>query len=251
LHFSLGLERQISAKSTLTVTYSNSRGVHQFFSRDINAPLPPLYGARPDSAFGAIRQYEAAGRRVNNSLRVQYRGELTHYFTGMAQYRLGSAHDNTDGIGYYPSNQYDLSGEWARSNWDRRNNFELLGTFRPGKLLNLGMGLSLRSGSPYTMTTGLDNYHDGMANERPLGVPRNSLQSTGFAAMNLRWSKDFRLVKSKGEKGPTLTPAVDAFNVTNRVNFGGYVGNLTSPLFGLPTYADSARRLQLSIRFQF
>ena len=35
-----------------------------------------------------------------------------------------------------------------------------------------------------------------------------------------------------------LTPAVDAFNVPNRVNFAGYIGNLSSPFFGKPVAAS-------------
>ncbi|MGH9824865.1 MAG: hypothetical protein ACREDR_16670, partial [Blastocatellia bacterium] len=65
------------------------------------------------------------------------RGNVARFFSGMAQYRLSEAHDNTSGVGYFPPNAYDLSGEWARSDFDRRHRFELLGTLNPGKLFNL------------------------------------------------------------------------------------------------------------------
>jgi hypothetical protein len=48
-----------------------------------------------------------------------------------------------------------------------------------------------------------------------------------------------------------LTPALDAFNVLNRVNFAGFVGNLSSPFFGKPVAANPSRRLQLSVRLRF
>jgi hypothetical protein len=41
----------------------------------------------------------------------------------MAQYRLAFAHDNTSGINYRPPSAYDLSGEWGRSDFDRRHRF--------------------------------------------------------------------------------------------------------------------------------
>ena len=37
----------------------------------------------------------------------------------------------------------------------------------------------------------------------------------------------------------------------NHPNFSGYVGNIRSPLFGLPTTASAGRRLQLSVSSKF
>src|SRR5260370_42076407 len=169
----------------------------------------------------------------------------------MAMYRLAWAYDNTSGITFYPANNYDLSGEWGRSDFDRRHRFELLGTLNPGKWLNLGVALSLYSGAPYNLTTGLDQFHDGIANDRPAGVPRNNLQGPGYADLDLRWSYDFFLVKSKKEKGPVVTFGVDAFNVLNRVNLITFIGNLSSPFFGQAVAAQPPRRLQLSARIRF
>ena len=45
--------------------------------------------------------------------------------------------------------------------------------------------------------------------------------------------------------------ALDAFNVTNRVNYVSYSGNLFSPFFGKAVAAKPPRRLQLSTRFTF
>ena len=84
---------------------------------------------------------------------------------------------------------------------------------------------------------------------RSVGVPRNSLQGPGFAELDLRWSHDF-LFKAKKE-GPRMTAALDAFNVTNQVNYAGFVGNLSSPFFGEAVAAKPSRRLQCTIRFAF
>ena len=121
----------------------------------------------------------------------------------------------------------------------------------PGKLLNLGVGVTLNSGAPYTTTIGTDPYRTGMANARPAGVPRNSLQGPGYADFDLRWSRDFYLNKSKKDKGAMATFALDAFNTLNHVNYAGYVGNLSSPFFGRPIAALPARRLQFTVRFKF
>jgi outer membrane receptor protein involved in Fe transport len=252
IQYSVGVEHQLRKATTLAVAYVGFRGVDQFLSRDINAPVPPAYVVRPDPSLGVLREIESAGRRTSDSLEVTFRGNVTRFFKGMAQYRLASAHDNTSGINYLPPNTYDLSGEWARSDFDRRHRFELLGTLNPGKLFNLGVSLSRYSGLPYTLTTGLDEFHTGTANARPAGVPRNSLQGPGYADADFRWSRDFSLVRGKKkDEGLKATLAVDAFNVFNRVNYTSYLGNLSSPFFGQAVAAQPTRRLQLSFRLKF
>jgi hypothetical protein len=90
-----------------------------------------------------------------------------------------------------------------------------------------------------------------MANARPPGVPRNSLQGPGYADVDLRWSHAFYLVKARKDTGPVVTLGLDAFDVLNHVNYQGYVGVLTSPFFGKPVAAQPDRRLQVSFRFRF
>ena len=128
----------------------------------------------------------------------------------------------------------------------------MLGTINPGKLLNLGVSLSLYSGLPYTLTTGLDQFNTGTANARPPGVSRNSLQGPGYADLDLRWSREFTVRKGrKKDEGVRATVAVDAFNVLNQVNYTSFIGNLSSPFFGRAVSAQPARRLQLSFRLKF
>jgi len=157
----------------------------------------------------------------------------------------------SSGINSFPADNYDLSGEWARADFDQRNRFSLLGTVTPGRYFKLGVSLSLYSGQPYSETTGGDDNNDGLANDRPLGVPRNSLQGPGYADLDLRWSRDFFLAAAKKDKGPTVALGFDAFNVLNRVTYVSYVGDLSSPFFGKPIAAQPPRRVQISFRFRF
>ena len=259
--YSASVERQLRKTTTLTVTYTGIRGVHVFRSRDLNAPPPPCYLARPDPNLNVLREIESAGDLESHSLEIGLRGNVTRYFTGMVQYTLGRAYNNVGGtpvgftrnpgINVFPANNYDLSGEWARADFDQRNRFSLLGTVTPGKYFKLGVALSLYTGQPYTETTGRDDNHDGLAEDRPPGVPRNSLQGPGYADLDLRWSRDFFLAAAKKDKGPTATLGFDAFNVLNRVNYVGYIGDLSSPFFGKPIAAQPPRRLQASFRFRF
>jgi hypothetical protein len=139
-------------------------------------------------------------------------------------------------------------GEWSRASYDARHFFYLYGTLTAGKFLKLGLIFSASSGKPWNVTTGLDDYHDGMANARPPGVPRNSRQGSGAATLDVRWSREFPL---HGKDGPSLALGVDAFNLFNRVNYSSYSGDLSSPLFGRPVAASPARRLQISLGVKF
>lgn len=187
-------------------------------------------------------------------MEVAVRGNLTRFFSGIVEYRVGRSYDDTDGIRSFPANNYDLSTQWSRSSFDERHSFLLYGTLNAGRFFQLGIGFSARSGRPFSLTTGRDDNRDGFANDRPPGVRRNSLEGPGSATLDVRWSKELLLnrgKRKKKEKGPSATFAVDAFNILNRVNFGRPVGNLSSPFFGQPVSAGPARRLQLSLSFKF
>jgi hypothetical protein len=249
--FGGGVERQLLKGLTLTVNYIGARGFDLFRSRDVNAPLPPLFAGRPDFRFAQLRQIESTGRLTSHSLEIGLRGAITTYFNGMIQYVYGRAWNDTGGIAAFPANSYDLTGEQGRSDFDMRHRFNLLGTVKAGKYFSLGMALTLNTGAPYTLTTGRDDNKDGQPLDRPAGVGRNTLEGPGFAQFDLRWSRDFYLVKGKKDKGPTVTTGLDAFNVFNRVNDAGFIGNLSSPFFGRAVSARPSRRLQLSFRFTF
>ena len=258
LQYSFGVETQLQKSTTFTATYVGMRGFDLFRSRDLNAPLPPLYIQRPDPETGTLREIESAGNLTSNALKLSVRTKISRFFNGMAQYTLSRSYDDTAGIAAFPANQYDLSGEWSRSSFDAPHFFYFYGAFTAPKSVSLGASLSVRSGQPYTMTTGTDDYGTTFANARPAGVPRNSLEGPGSTTLNLRLAKTFRLVEAKTGKrkkeentGASATVAVDAFNVLNDVNFGRPVGNLSSPFFGHSISAGPPRRLQMLVRFQF
>ena len=254
VQFNLGVERQINKSVAVTANYINTRGIKLFRSRDINAPLSPAL-PRPDATIGVLRELESAARAQSHALELLVRGRLTRFFNGTIQYTLGRAYNNTGGINARPANNYDLTGEWARADFDERHRFNLLGTFKAGDWFNLGMTVGLASGRPYNLTTGRDDNRDTIANDRPVGVRRNSLQGPGVATVDLRWSKEFFFkAPKKGKKqddGPSVKVGISAFNVLNRVNYTGYVGNLSSPFFGLPVAARPARRVQFNFNFSF
>ena len=251
IQYSLGVERQLAKRTTLAVTYNGSRGIDLLRSRDTNAPLPPDYTVIPNPGIGILRNIESSGRQAGNALEITLRGQLTRYITGLVQYTLGRTDNNTGGVAWYPANQYDLSGEWSRADFDQRHRLNVLESFSPGKQLTFGVGAQLASGKPYTLISGQDQFNTGILNARPAGVPRNSLEGPAYADLDLRLSRDFFLSRTKREKGKVTTLGFEAFNVFNHVNYAYYVGNLQSHFFGQAVSALPTRRLQLTARFKF
>jgi hypothetical protein len=251
IQYSLGVERQLAKRTTLAVTYNGSRGIDLFRSRDTNAPPPPDYTLIPNPAIGILRNIESSGRQAGNALEITLRGQITHYATGLIQYTLSHTDNNTSGITWYPANQYDLSGEWSRADFDQRHRLNLLESFSPGKQLTFGVGVQLSSGKPYTLISGQDQFNTGILNARPAGVSRNTLEGPAYADLDLRLSRDFYLSKTKREKGKVTTVGFEAFNVLNHVNYAYFVGNLQSHFFGQAVSALPTRRLQLTARFKF
>lgn len=250
IQYSIGIERQITPKSTLSATYIGARGIKLFRSIDANAPVPTLYGPRPDPSLGQDRQIQSEGYQKSNALEVTFRGSPAKFLTGQVQYTFSKTNNNTSGITFFPANSYDPSADWARSDNDRRHKFDLLGSAQAGRFFVFGVALSLYAGKPVNITTGSDDNHDGIVNDRPRGVARNTLPGPGLINLDLSVAHDFPLSKSR-EHAKKLTLSLNSFNVLNHPNDVTYIGVITSPSFGRAVQAQPPRRFQVDMQFKF
>jgi hypothetical protein len=142
--------------------------------------------------------------------------------------------------------------------------------------VNANLGVNVSSGVPYTIRTGQDDNGDQIFNDRPAGIGRNSVR--GAAAVTLNGFFVYNIPIGQKKLGPmppgifvsgapgnfnVQTLAADALprfrigvvvnaqNLTNRSNYVGYVGTLSSPLFGQPTAVQSMRRIDIGLNFNF
>lgn len=246
--YSFGMERQITAKSSLSANYVGSRGMHLFRSIDANAPPPPDFIARPNPNIGQEREIQSEGYQKSNSLEVTFKGKPSKYFNGQVQYTFGRTDNNTGGITYFPANSYNANADWGRGDFDRRHKFDLLGSSQPTRFFTIGVALSLYSGKPVNIITGADNNRDGVVNDRPPGVGRNTLAGPNFINLDVNLAHDFTFARDKKH---VLTVALNAFNVFNHPNDLTYVGVITSPFFDRGVIAQPPRRMQLDTEFKF
>lgn len=250
LQYSVGVERQMTANTTLSAVYIGNRGIGSFRSVDANAPV--LLGGNwvpPNPSLGQVRDIQSEGYLKGNALELTYRGKLKKYFSGQVQYTLSRTSNNTSGITFFPANSYNPGADWGRSDNDRLHKFDLLASSQPTRFFTLGLALSLYSGKPVDITTGGDDNHDGILNDRPSGVARNTMAGPGTIDLDLNVSHDFPLTKKKEAK--VISVSLNSFNVLNHPNYVTYIGTISSPLFGRPVAAQPPRRMQLDVQFKF
>jgi Carboxypeptidase regulatory-like domain len=161
------LERQLTKSANLAVTYLNSRGVHEFYTNNLN-PADPMTGQRvnfPDA--GNIFQYQSQGIFkqnqviVNGSIRMGTKLSLFGYYT------LNYADSDTSGAESFPSNPYDLQDDYGRASYDIRHRLFLGGSIGLPRGFRLSPFLIASSGIPFNITSGTDPYQSNQYNVRP------------------------------------------------------------------------------------
>ncbi len=211
------IERLLPGRVTLTTSYVNTRTLHLLRTRNINAPIG---GVRPlGDARGNIYQYESSGILNQNQLIVSANTRFNPNLSLFANYTLGKANSNTDGAGTFPADNYDLSNEYGRSALDVRHRFFLGGSITAPWGVRLNPLIFASTGSPFNITTGIDNNGDTLFTDRPAFasaatlpqnlrvtrfgnfdvnplpgtpiIPRNYGQNPGQFTVNLRINKNF------------------------------------------------------------
>jgi hypothetical protein len=179
-----GVERQLSKNATVSVTYLNSHGVHQLFTRDINAPYcspgdssctPLTSGVRPYPKLGNIDpvgniyQYESAGLFNQNQLITNFNLRMGAKLMLFGFYTLGYARSNTGGVSSFVMNPYDVAEDYGRAAFDVRHRVFVGGTWTLPRGFAISPFVVANSSAPFNITLGQDVYGTGMVmtNARP------------------------------------------------------------------------------------
>jgi hypothetical protein len=232
------MERQLARQTTLAVTYTNSHGLHQLRTLDVNAPLSGTYnpsipgsGVFPLGFAAPEFQMASDGLYNQNQLIVNVNSKLTSSLAFFSNYTLNRALSNTDGLTTTPANPYNFSGEYGPAITDIRNSVVFGGTFERWKF-RIAPLLRMFSGPPFDITAGSDVYGDTLFNARP-GIPqdpnkpgliqtryglldpnpspgeltlsRNYGRGPGYVLLNLRLTKLFEF--GRIPLSPTVRPA--------------------------------------------
>jgi hypothetical protein len=241
--------------------------------------------ARPNPAFGRITLFESAASSIYHGGFVQVTKRFSRNFQLLASYTYSKVIDTApDATSVVPGNagddakvtqdtllpgldrgpgQADIRQRFVFSSiWDLDYASSLSNP--AAKALLSGWTLAsiaqLQTGRAMSVTTSGDPYNDGNnSNDRAPFVGRNTLSGPGLAVWDLRLSRDIPI-----KERARLRLIVEAFNLTNRANFGNLQTNLytfrsgvftptTNYLFK-QTMADQGvgnRVLQLAAKFTF
>ena len=281
-----GIEHQLPHGTSIAVNYTETRGVHELLTRDINAPMPTVVnsqgeaiGPRPfGAAAGDIYQYEAAGVFRQSQLLTSVTAKVNSRLSFFGYYVYGHASSDTDGPTTMPSNPYDIGADYGRAAYDARHRaFISASTTLPFKI-RMAPFLFMQSGLPYNVTTGIDENGDGNPNDdrpafaqnlsrpsviqTPFGafdtepgtlpnaviVPRNYLQGPGILSANVRISRSW----SFGEAGGGNTGGSGEIAGGGSIQNGGLSGTSSqSGMSGVFGGVKTARRFNLTLTASF
>jgi hypothetical protein len=166
---SLSLEKTLPKGLGLTFSWDYQKGEHLYRSRDINAPIN---GIIPDATKGVVYQLESSGVSKSNSFTIGWREQLRNRtnLTIFGNYTLGYAKNDTDGWQSTPVDNYDMRSEWGRAGNDIRHRLFTGAQFRLPLAFQVTTQVNFQSKLPYNITTGQDDNHDLVINDRPTGI---------------------------------------------------------------------------------
>jgi hypothetical protein len=280
---SLGIDQRVRVTQA-SATYSYTQGGAVARGLNLNAPVN---GVRPETAFGNIievvsdadsRQHQLQTNLVINqgalfplnksAPRINWKRATLFW-----NYTLGFGRNNSEGAFSVPPTG-DLHLEWGPTNNDVRHRLNIQFNNQIIKGLGIGLGFNASSGTPYTLRTGTDDNADLIFNDRPAGVGRNTERADYHATLSLNVSYNWTFGPP-----PTAPPGIGVFiggagsapeirtfeqpgryrigffvfanNLTNRANYTGYSGTITSRFFREPTSVASTRRVEAGLNFGF
>ena len=280
----IGVAHRFTPRWNAGVTYGFARGSGLLRGIDLNAPSG---GVRPNPEFRNVVEVvsDAESRLQQASANLSFAVAPPSPALQRARwnwkrmslnvfYNLNRTRNNTDGPFAVPATG-DLDLEWGPTNGDVRHRVFFGLNTSALRNLNVNLNVNTSSAAPYTIRTGRDDNGDLLFTDRPAGVGRNSARGTGQFNVNSNFSYTFPF----GKRTVPLPPGIsitavggdvrvntvanaDAAryrlifncsiqNLTNRSNYIGYNGTMTSELFGRPTAVQSPRRIDMGMSFTF
>jgi hypothetical protein len=174
-----------------------------------------------------------------------------------------------------PQSSYSNIGENSRDNWVGDNATYANGTVHLPRKVELSSIFDVRNGTPYNITTGTDANGDGDFNDRPsyASAPGEGVYSTPFGLLttntvngnvprnlgtmptvmhlDANLSRAFTLNPRDKDRARTLTFNARSANLLNHTNVTAVNTVLSSSAIGQPLAAETARRVELGVRFAF
>jgi hypothetical protein len=295
------IERQIVAKFVLRGSYVGSKGTNLVSIRELN---PAVYAPGVSTAttnqrrvfapsMGSTSIVEPGANSTFHAVQLTAERRYANGFSILANYQFGKSIDESSankGTGINMTDTYNRRFDRGRSDFDRTHVFNFSALWElpihfQNHAVNALLGgwslnsiVSLMSGYPFTVTSGVDNARNGEGGQRailtgnpyftgdrprgaevsqyldrtafapnPIGtmgtLGRNTFEGPGFANVDLGLAKHFRLTERV-----TTTFRFETFNTLNHPNLNVPTASLSSGNFMKITSAYDPRILQFALR---
>jgi len=211
-----------------------------------NANLDPITFQRVNPNYSSVSTFGNGGRNAYKALQVQVNVIPNAQHLLKVAYTLATNHSNTSstlstGVA---TNPFDYSEDAGPTDNDVRHNLTMNGSTTLPLGVQVSGIFSYRSALPYSTVTDAPRPDGKPLSFRP--ESRNAQRGDRALSVDLRLSK---IVTFSARR--SATAFIEVFNVTNEVNYGDYIGTVTSTLFGQPTTSGPMRRTQLGFRLDF
>jgi hypothetical protein len=278
------VERALNSDVAVTVGYVNSIGRNLPVLMDVNlvasgATLadgrPVFSAARVDPTFDHINVFQSIAESTYNAFTATLTKRMTHGWMTQATYTLARGVDDAPLTGTYVvgsnddrvSDPTNLDRDKGVTPFNQTHTLSVSAVVAPqvsgdglrAMLLNnnqVGIILQANSGLPFNIRSNVDLNKDGVNNDRPVGIERNSGRLGRVANLDLRYSR-FLPIRNTW-RGELFFEAKNLFNVQNVAAVNRVV---TTDPFGVPAAAIPStfpgtsgydqRQMQLGLKFSF
>ena len=288
------IERALTSDMAVAVGYVNSIGRNLPVLMDTNlvpsgqalADGRPIYTAtvsaatRVDPAFDHVNVFQSVGESTYNAFTATLTKRMTHGWQAQGTYTLARGVDTAPLTGTYVvgsnddrvSDPSNLERDRGLTPFNQTHTFSLSTVLSPAvggdglgpAILNnnqLGLILQANSGLPFNIRSNVDLNGDGINNDRPLGVGRNTGRLGRVVNLDLRYS---RFVPMTGAQ--RLELFFEAKNLLNTQNVSGVNRVVATNAEGQPLsrlFTDASdfpdagksgydqRQMQLGVKFVF
>ena len=209
-------------------------------------PGVPGSGVRPFGGTQNIYQYTSEG--VNNARALHVNTQL-NLFKGtslFSVYQWQWRRTDVSGANNFPSNQYNLSADYGRSNFLTPQQFYLGLTSELPHGFNVGLFVSAHSGPPFNITIGQDINGDTQFNDRPAfatDLTRSSVVRTAIGAFDTLPLASQTIIPINYGHSPAYVSMQTQAGKTFRV---GPRGEAPAAAAGTSKAGSGARKYQLS-----
>jgi hypothetical protein len=267
--YSGGIEQKFSPRATVNVLYNYYNQSQLPRGENLN---PVVNGVRLDPSYGNIISTVTDAELHRHEVYLNFNVSFFAPSSGPASapfnwrklavnggYSFIHARRNAMGPFDVPASG-TLDAEWGNGPADNpyRINVGLVST----QIRNITgtFLLNAADGYVYNETTGFDDNGDGLLNDRPAGVGVWSLRTppTWTLSMRLTYNVPIQLAAAQST-GPgagslpryRMSVFLAVNNLTNRANYSGYSGVVTSPFFMQATSVQNPRRAEIGFNLAF